>query len=113
MLSIKKCMASNKDNEITKQKRLLVQVVGSHWKHKPLTNAKYFDTSQGITKKLYLDACMKSVCTTQWYKLISYMHLDKVFYNAPEHYKVICNLTQNSGVFILNKNAKRSKYIEI
>ena len=29
MLSTKKCMTSYKDNEITKQKRLLVQVVGS------------------------------------------------------------------------------------
>ena len=39
MLETKKCMAMLKDNEISKQKCLLVQGAGSHWKHKPVTNA--------------------------------------------------------------------------
>ena len=54
-----------KDNEISKQKCLLVQVAGPHGKHKPVTNANYCDTSQSITKKRYLDACMKLVHTTR------------------------------------------------
>ena len=45
-------------------KKILVQVTVSHWKHNPVTNANYFDTSQGITEKLYLDSCIKSVHTT-------------------------------------------------
>ena len=53
-----------KDNEISKQKCSLVQVAGSHWKHMPVTNANYFGPSQSITKKLYLDACIKSIHTT-------------------------------------------------
>ena len=73
-----------KDNDISKQKCLLVQVACFHWKHKPVTNANTLtEANVSPNLKLYLDACMKSVHTLK-------------------HHKVICNLTQNSGVFILN-----------
>ena len=64
MLSTKNSCQCHKDNKISKQKSLLVQVAGSHWKHKTVTNANYFNTSPSITKNFYLDACMKSVNTT-------------------------------------------------
>ena len=38
MLSTKNAWQCYKDNEIGKQKWLLVQVAGSHWKYKPVTN---------------------------------------------------------------------------
>ena len=49
MLSNKKCMAMLQGQWISKQKCLLVQVAGTHKKHKPVTNANYLDTSQNIT----------------------------------------------------------------
>ena len=81
---LKNAWKSNKDNEISKQVCLLVQVACFHWKHKPVTNANTLTQANvSPNKKLYLDACMKSVHTL-------------------EHHKVICNLSQNSGVFIVN-----------
>ena len=38
MLGTKNAWQCYKDNEIGKQKCLLVQEAGFHWKHKPVTN---------------------------------------------------------------------------
>ena len=38
MLGTKNAWQCYKDNEIRKQKCLLVQEAGFHWKHKPVTN---------------------------------------------------------------------------
>ena len=64
MLGRKNAWQCYNDNEIGKQKCLLVQVPGSHYKHKPVTNANIMTQAKVITKKLYLNACMKSVHTT-------------------------------------------------
>ena len=45
--------------------------------------ASYLDASLKYHQKHYLDVCIKSAHTT-------------------EHHNVVCKLTQNSGVFILN-----------
>ena len=52
------------DNEISKQKCLLIHVAGSHWKHKLVTNTNILTQAKVSLKKLNLDACMKSVHTT-------------------------------------------------
>ena len=65
MLNTKRCMPMLQGQWISNQKCLLVQVAGSYWKHKPVTNANLFDTSQKCHSKT-LSRYMYEIKSYHW-----------------------------------------------